>query len=381
MIGIHKKPDTHEKLRILSQDSQYDLACACGTKNSDEHRRRSDDSRWIYPVALPDGRTTYLFKTMVSNSCVNDCRYCPLRAGTDSRRCTLSESEIVRAFLDYYNRGVVSGLFLTSGVTGNPDCTMERINDVAAILRRKEGFRGYMHLKVIPGASDAAIEETVSLASAVSVNIEAPGERNFKVLTKGKDYLNDVIRPMKLISGLTAKGERYSRVKQTTQFVVGASGETDREIVKYTWGLYRRLDLQRVYFSAYQRGAGDSDLPGEHSALTNDQMLMREHRLYQTDFLFRKYGFDEGEIPFDSTGNLDLGIDPKEAWARLHPEFFPLNINKADRMELLRIPGLGHVTVDLIIRLRREGRIRSIHDLVRAGKRLSKAGEYVEFGA
>lgn len=380
MIGIYKKPDTHEKLEILSQDSQYDLACACGTRNTEDHRHRSDDNRWIYPVALPDGRTTFLFKTMISNSCVNDCRYCPLRAGTDSRRCTLTEGEIVKVFLDYYRRGAVSGLFLTSGVTGSPDRTMERINDVAAILRRREQFRGYMHLKVIPGASDAAVEETVSLASAVSVNIEAPGESNFKVLTKGKDYLSDVIRPIKLISRLTARGEKFSRVKQTTQFVVGASGETDSEIVKYTWGLYKRLDLQRVYFSAYQRGAGDADLPGEHSTLTNSDMLLREHRLYQTDFLFRKYGFSEGEIPFDSTGNLLLDKDPKEAWAKLHPEIFPLNINRADPMELLRVPGLGHVTVDLIMKLRREGRIRSMDDLGKTGKRLGKARGYIEFG-
>lgn len=380
MISIYKKPDTEEKLRILSQDSQYDLACACGTKQTEDHRHRSEDNRWIYPVALPDGRTTFLFKTMVSNSCVNDCRYCPLRTGTDSRRCTLTDDEIIKIFLDYYRRGIVSGLFLTSGVTGTPDRTMERINNAAAILRRREEFKGYIHLKVIPGASDAAIEETVSLATAVSVNIEAPGEKNFRILTSEKKYLDDVIRPMKLISRLTARGERYSRVKQTTQFVVGASGETDSEIVKYTWALYRRLNLQRVYFSAYQRGAGDSGLPGEHSPFTNEEMLAREHRLYQTDFLFRKYGFNENEISFDSSGHLPLDADPKEIWAKSHPEFFPLNINKADQMELLRVPGLGHVTVELIMKLRRDGRIRSMYDLGRVGKRLGKAAGYIEFG-
>ena len=373
-------PDTEEKLRILSQDSQYDLACACGTKNPDEHRKRSDDNRWIYPVALPDGGYTYLFKTLVSNICVNDCMYCPLRTGTDSRRCALNQEEIARAFMHYYRKGIVSGLFLTSGVTGNPDRTMQTINNVALMLRKREQFKGYMHLKVIPGASDAAIEETVSLASAVSVNIEAPGEENFRVLTRGKNYMNDVIRPLKLISRLTASGERYSRVKQTTQFVVGASGETDSQIVKYTWGLYRRLDLHRVYFSAYQRGAGESSLPGEHSPLTNKEMLTREHRLYQTDWLFRKYGFDESEIPFDTAGNLILDSDPKEIWAKRHPEFFPLDINRADMMELLRVPGLGHVTVDLIVKLRRERRIRSMDDLGKVGRRLAKAHEYIEFG-
>ena len=380
MISIHKKPGTREKLEILSQDSQYDLACACGTKDPEEHRKRSQDNRWIYPVVLPDGRHTFLFRTLVSNSCVNDCRYCPLRAGTDSRRCSLTREETVKSFLQYYRAGIVSGLFLTSGVTGNPDRTMQTINDIAYILRRKEQFKGYMHLKVIPGASDAAVEETVSLASAVSVNIETPGEKNFRILTRAKDYLNDVIRPIKLISRLTSKGERYSRVKQTTQFVVGASGETDSEIVKYTWGLYRRLNLSRVYFSAYQRGTGETDLPGEHSALTNREMLMREHRLYQTDWLMRRYGFKEIEIPFDSKGNLDLEYDPKEVWAKNHPEFFPLNINKADVHQLLRVPGFGHVTVDLITRARREGKIKSLDDLGKTGKRLIKAASYIEFG-
>ncbi len=380
MSSIIKKPDTRKKLEILSQDSQYDLACACGTKNPDEHRSRSHDDRWIYPVVMPDGRQTFLFKTLVSNSCVNDCRYCPLRAGNDSRRCSLTKEEIVSTFLQYYRAGTVSGIFLTSGVTGTPDRTMETINDVASILRKKEEFRGYLHLKVIPGASDSAVENAVSLANAVSVNIETPGEENFKVLTQGKDYMDDVIRPIKLISRLTSKGERYSRVKQTTQFVVGASGESDNEIIKYTWGLYKRLKLSRVYFSAYQRGTGDIDLPGENSKYTNREMLMREHRLYQTDWLFRKYGFTENEIPLDSDGNLYLETDPKEAWAKLNPELFPLNINKADISQLLRVPGLGHVTVDLIRKIRKERKIRSLDDLGKTGKRLQKAGNYIEFG-
>jgi len=200
------------------------------------------------------------------------------------------------------------------------------------------------------------------------------------VLTKGKNYLNDVIRPIKLISSLTQKGEKYYGVKQTTQFVVGAAGERDSEIIKYSWGLYKRLALQRVYFSAYQRGAGHNDLPGEHSPLSNMDMLTREHRLYQTDWLIRKYGFTEEEIPFNADGNLILALDPKEVWAQNHPEFFPLNINRADKMELLRVPGLGHVTVENILKLRREGRINSMDSLGRIGKRLSKANEYIEFG-
>jgi predicted DNA-binding helix-hairpin-helix protein len=272
------------------------------------------------------------------------------------------------------------GIFLSSGVTGNPDRTMDRINKTAVILRKKR-FKGYAHLKIIPGASDAAIEESVSLASSVSINIETPGEKNFIRLTKSKDYLDDIIRPLRLISRLTAKGSCFSRVKQTTQFVVGASHETDQEIVKYTWGLYKRLGLSRTYFSAYQRGLGASDLPGEACSRTNADILTREHRLYQVDWLIRKYGFNQDQIPFEQDGNLSLEMDPKEMWAKQHPDFFPLDINRAGKHELLRVPGFGPITVNAIVRLRTNGKkIRSIEALGKPGKRFRKAQEYVKFG-
>lgn len=379
MAWIHKTLDITEKLSILSQDSQYDLACSCGMNDADR-RHRSKDNKWIYPVVLPNRSKTFLFKTLMSNVCVNDCKYCPLRSGQDPTRCTLEPEEVVKAFLEYYRAGEVMGIFLSSGVIGNPDRTMDRITKTAMILRRKR-FKGYMHLKIIPGASDAAIEEAVSVASSVSINIETAGEENFNKLSTSKNYLEDIIRPMRLISRLTARGSRYSRVKQTTQFIVGAANETDHEIVKYSWGLYRRLGLSRVYFSAYQRGLGESDIPGEISSRTNDDILTREHRLYQVDWLIRKYGFKEDEIPFEQDGNLSLAIDPKEMWAKRHPEFFPVDINRAGKYELLHVPGLGPVTVSSILRLRKNGRkVRSIKALGKAGKRLKKAEKYIEFG-
>lgn len=380
MTWIQKSLDTQEKLSMLSQDSQYDLACACGM-NDEDRRHRSQDDKWIYPVALPNRKTqTFLFKTLISNACVNDCKYCPIRANQDPQRCTLEPEELVKIFLDYHRVGRVMGLFISSGVIGTPDRTMERINAIAAMLRGMR-FRGYIHLKIIPGASDAAIEEAVSLASAVSINIETAGEKNFKTLCTSKDYLEDVIRPMKLVSQLTQKGSRYSKVKQTTQFVVGASNETDQEIVNYSWGLYKRLGLQRVYFSAYQRGLGEPDLPGEHGSCSNNDILTREHRLYQVDWLIRKYGFQAEDIPFNQNGNLSLTADPKELWARNHPELFPLNINTADKYELLRVPGLGPVTVNTILVSRKNGgKIRSIRDLGKPGKRLKNAAKYVIFG-
>lgn len=380
MAAIITGPDVKEKLSILSRDSQYDLACACGT-GRDDSRRRSAENRWLYPASLPNGGTAVLFKTLISNVCVNDCGYCPIRADRDPRRCTLEPEDVVRAFLQYYVKGQAFGLFLSSGVAGSPDRAMDRINQVARLLRKTRGFRGYIHLKIIPGASDAAIEEAVSLSSAVSLNIETPGRQSFSRLSAGKDYHDDILRPIKLISRLTARGSRYGRVKQTTQFVVGASDESDREIVDCMGGLYRNLGLNRLYFSAYQRGLGRPELPGENSSLTNSELLTREHRLYQVDFLLRKYGFEAADIPMASDRNLSLLMDPKEHWALKHPEFFPVQINRADRYELLRVPGFGPVTVERVLRLREKGiRLQSIRDIDRQGKLLEKAKQYLVFG-
>lgn len=375
MTGLVSSPDTRQKLEILSADAQYDLACACGTGKDDRRRRGSGDG-WIYPVTLAGGGTSVLFKTLISNVCANDCRYCPLRADQDVRRCALTGEETVRAFLDYYTRGRVFGLFLTSGVPGTPDAAMEQLIRVARILRTRHGFRGYIHLKIIPGASAAAVEEAVSLSTAVSLNIETPGARHLARLSRRKDFLHDIVEPIKLVSRLTARGSRYERVKQTTQFVVGAAEETDAEIVRYMEGLYDRLRLQRVYFSAYQKGPGDSALAGE-GARTGRDALAREHRLYQVDFLMRRYGFAAAEIGFDPSGNLPLELDPKEEWARRHPEFFPLDINRAPARDLLRVPGLGEVTVRRIVERRKGSRIRALDEVARPTAWIRKAGGYL----
>jgi predicted DNA-binding helix-hairpin-helix protein len=354
MVSIISKPGTVEKLEILSADAQYDLACACGS-TKDEHRTRGTDGRWIYPITLQSGGTASLFRTLFSNVCANDCKYCPLRAQMDVRRCTLTPEETANIFLDYYNAGKVFGMFLTSGVIGSADATMERLNATAAILRKRHKFRGYIHLKVIPGASDAAVEQALSLASAVSLNIETPGADFFTTLSNTKSYERDIISPLKLISRLTDKGARYERVKHTTQFIVGAAGETDKDIIHYTAALYERLKTDRVYFSSYQKGLGDPSLPGEQRAVSaNGDIFIREHRLYQIDFLFRRYGFEEKDIIFDPNGNLSLSADPKELWAQSHPEFFPVNVNSALKYELLRVPGLGPNSVNKILKARKD---------------------------
>ena len=379
MTTILRKPDTLEKLKILSADAQYDLACACGSEK-DEHRKRGDDGKWIYPVTLPSGGRASIFKILLSNVCANDCKYCPLRDNMDIRRCTLETEETVRIFLDYYRRKKVFGIFISSGVVGTPDKTAERINAIARILRYRHQFKGYVHLKIIPGSSAAAIEEALSLASSVSLNIETPGADNLVKLSNKKDYLRDIIEPMKLISNLTAKGNRFQKVHQTTQFIVGAADENDHQIVRYMGGLYDRLHLNRIYFSAYQRGLGDANLPAENRLPENPaDVLTREHRLYQVDFLMRKYGFKDSEIIFDSNGKLLLDEDPKQIWADRNPHLFPLDINRATKFDLLRVPGLGLVTVNRILKYRKQSQIRRITDIGKPGKLLNKATQYLKF--
>lgn len=371
--------DTIEKLKVLSEDSQYDLACACGT-NKDEHRRRGQDSKWLYPVTLPQGGYSVLLKTLLSNACVNDCKYCPLRSEKNMKRCTLKPEEIASVFMEYVRRKKVFGLFLSSAVINNPDYTMEKINTVARLIRYWYNFKGYIHLKIIPGSSDAAIEDSFSLASAVSLNIETPGKKHFDLLSSRKNYMRDIIRPLKLMGKLTEKGSRFSRVKCTTQFIVGASDETDSEIIEYMSSLYNRLNFKRVYFSAYQKGLGSPDILGERQFLSNpEEPFMREHRLYQTDFLIRKYGFTKQDILLDKCGNLRLDKDPKEVWADSHPEYYPVRINRSDREALLKVPGLGPDTVSRILKMRQDRRIIRLDDLGIKGRRLEKAKSYVVF--
>lgn len=370
---------TQDKLGILSADARHDLSCACGS-TPDDRRRRGLDDQWLYPVTLQNGGRGLMFKTLVSNACSNDCQYCPLRSGSDStRRCALTPEEIVRAFMPYWHARRVLGIFLTSGVPTTPDAAMERMLATAEILRRREQFRGTLHLKIIPGASDAAIERAIQLASAVSLNIETAGEKHFAKLTRRKDYLASVISPIKKIAALTAPGMPRARVKQTTQFILGASDETDREVIRYMGGLYDRLHLHRIYFSAYQRGLGAPTLPGEQSTTPNSDLLTREHRLYQTDFLLRKYGFSAKEIACTADGNLPLHTDPKEYWAQTHPERFPVSLQHAAKEELLRVPGLGPIAVTRILERRKNGgRIRRLEEAGIRGALARKAAPWLK---
>ena len=373
--------DTQQKLEALADASRFDLSCACATQKG-EHRVRDGEGKWLYPVSLPSGGTSIMLKTLMSNACTNQCLYCPYRGTSNVPRYSLTPEEIVTVFMDYVRRKRIHGLFLSSGVMRDPDHTMSQLLAVAGILRRKHQYKGYIHLKIIPGVSDGAIEESLRLASAISLNVEAPHRAAFEQLSKTKDFDRDIVRCVRRISDLTAPGAKYAGVKQTTQFVVGAADEKDSEIVKATFGLYRRLRLSRVYYSAYQRGLGEPQLPGERRQLLNpEDALTREHRLYQVDWLMRKYGFSAEEIPFQADGSLSLQTDPKTIWAQRNPQLFPLDVNRAEKFELLRVPGLGPTTVGRILKLRAEGtRFHSERELVSFSRRLGGVGKYLKFG-
>jgi len=388
--------DIAEKLDILARDAQYDLSCACSTKRPEEHRKRSTSGSWLYPVTVASGGSGIMLKTLLSNSCANDCKYCPLRSDSDTRRISLQPDSLARYFMDLQSNRKLIGLFLSSGVIESPDFTMDRLIATADLLRNRYRYRGYIHIKIIPGASHAAIDRVLSLASAVSLNIETPGSIHFSKLSKSKQYENGIIQGLTYLSEQTAKGQRYSRISKTSQFIVGASDETDQEILKYTWGMYRSLGYDRLYYSAYQQGLGDSSIPGEQRDSTtcdesrqlllpelpilpnNTAPLMREHRLYQADFLLRSYGFSFQELLFDHSGNLDLRMDPKLLWAQNNPEFFPVSLSKGTKEQLLRVPGIGPILARRIIDHRKNHPLGSLDTLCTQNHLFEKARPFLQ---
>lgn len=364
-----------ERLALLANDSKYDLACSCGT-GDDTRRKRTLEGTWLYPVQLASGGSGIMLKTLLSNACSSDCKYCPLRHDGISNRCSLTPDEVASAFMDYHRRQWLLGIFLSSGIIGTPDGTMELLTATAEILRKKYSYRGYIHLKIIPGASRAAILRAFQLSSAVSLNIEVPGEKYFNELTSYKKFIPDVVGPMKFMSELTARGSEFSRIKCTTQFIVGAAKEKDNEIVRCMGSIYDNLKFKRVYFSAYQPPL-QTDFTLDDGS--NSARLMREHRLYQVDFLLRRYKFSAVEIPYDRTGNLDLSTDPKQRWADMNPQAFPVKVNTAGIEELLRIPGIGPTHAKAIVQKRRESRIRSWSEIGLKGRNAMKPMRYAVF--
>jgi putative DNA modification/repair radical SAM protein len=360
--------DVVQKIEALGESAQYDLCNACGAAT----RRRDDLGKWIYPAALPDGKRVRVLKVLLTNVCEKSCYYCGIRASRDVPRTSFEPEELAQAFDRLHRADLVDGVFLSSAVCAGAGRTMDRMLACVEMIRTKYAFPGYVHLKLLPGASEAHIERAIQLAHRVSVNLEAPSAERLGAIAPHKDFYHELAQPMQVAKRLIdASGGRLAPAGQTTQFVVGAAGEPDQEILSTTARLYDELNLARAYFSAFQ------PVPGTPLDGLSPTPAWREHRLYQADWLLRFYGFSFDELVFDSGGNLPRQADPKRMYAQAHPELFPVEVNRASREELLRVPGLGPRSVGRILRWRREGSLRELSDLSRLGAVASRAAPFI----
>ncbi len=379
---------TLNKLKILAEAAKYDVSCS---SSGTVRRGRKGDGvgNTVGGVGIchsfaDDGRCISLLKVMLTNVCMYDCAYCINRRSNDVPRATLSVSELVELTMEFYRRNYIEGLFLSSGVVRNPDYTMERLVKVAQDLRTVHRFNGYIHLKSIPGASRELVNRAGLYADRMSVNIEIPNESSLKYLAPEKDF-RSVYEPMGFIrQGVLENKEdrrkfrsapRFVPAGQSTQMIVGASPEHDRDILRLSSAFYAMPTMRRVYYSGYVPvNTYDARLP-----MLKQPPLVRENRLYQADWLMRFYKFTADEIVDDSHPDLELEIDPKLSWALRHPEFFPVDVNRADYESILRIPGVGVKSATLIVNARRFRRLNSEH-LRKIGVVMKRARYFITCG-
>ncbi|MBN9250170.1 MAG: putative DNA modification/repair radical SAM protein [Mesorhizobium sp. 61-13] len=374
-----------EKLAILSDAAKYDASCASsGSAKRDSLKSGgigSTEGMGICHSYAPDGRCISLLKILLTNFCIYDCSYCINRSSSNVRRARFSVDDVVRLTMDFYRRNYIEGLFLSSGVIRSPDETMGEMVEVARRLRLEEKFGGYIHLKTIPECSAELIERAGLYADRLSINIELPTDEGVKKLAPEKKPETIRLSMAKLRAKIEEKAEPTLRTKtrerfapggQSTQMIVGADKTSDDGILKTSARLYSSYQLRRVYYSAF------SPIPDSSSALPSQKPpLMREHRLYQADWLMRFYGFGQGEILQGTIdGMLDLAIDPKLAWALRNRGQFPVDVNRASREMLLRVPGLGTKVVDRILQTRRHRRLR-LEDVGRLAKSIAKLRPFI----
>lgn len=347
----------NEKLKILTESAKYDVSCSSsGSTRHGEGVLGNCLKGGICHSFTPDGRCISILKILMSNDCVFDCKYCVNRRSSDIKRASATVDEICDLVMNFYKRNYIEGLFLSSAIERNPDYTMERLVAVVAKLRNVHGFGGYIHVKGIPGADGALLNRAGLLADRMSFNLELPSEASLKLLAPQKSKKN-ILAPMGETSlEITRFEAEKSRRKflpagQTTQLIVGASPENDGKILKLSQALYNKMKLKRVYYSSYVPVNFSSGL-----LPTVPTGLLREHRLYQADWLLRFYGFSAEEIA-DENENLDVSMDPKCFWALKHPELFPVEVNTAPLEVLLRVPGIGVRSAYKIVHARRYGSI------------------------
>lgn len=337
---------------------------------------KEEKAAFVHPAQLPNGKQIKLLKTLLSSACERDCFYCPFRAGRDFRRATFKPQEFAELFMKLNNAKMAEGIFLSSGIAAGGANTQNKILDTAEILRKKFGYRGYMHLKIMPGAERGQVERAMQLADRVSINLEAPNTERLAKLAPHKIFIEELLRPLKWVEEIRQSQPAYKfwngRYPSTvTQFVAGGADESDLELLTTTNWLMKNVRLKRAYFSAFHP---IRDTPLENKAAVDP---IREHRLYQASFLLRDYGFDLEEMPFTQNGNLPLPTDPKLAWAQMNLSEKPVEINRAEKKDLLRVPGIGLQGAEAILSARKAGRLHDLSALKKLGIVVIRAAPFL----
>ncbi len=384
--------DIETKFQLVSSEMQFEPAeetpltgqsphapGPCGHSPADWEELSRDQKRStpIHMAAMPGGKRLPMLKTMLTTACERDCFYCPFRAGRSSmRRATLKPDEMAKTYAELNRGGVAQGIFLSSGIIKGGVSTQDKLIDTIEILRRKHNYAGYVHLKIMPGAEKDQVFRAMQLADRISVNLEAPNEKRLHALAPHKIFFDELLQRLQWADEIRRaqsphKGWHGKWPSLVTQFVVGAAGESDLEILSTTAYLTKQLRLARAYFSAFNPVR---DTPLENTAPENP---WREHRLYQSSFLLRDYGFDLEDMPFTQAGNLPLDVDPKLAWANQYLADSPVEVNRADRRDLLRIPGIGPKTADSILAARHLGALHDLRDLRAIGALANRAAPFV----
>lgn len=349
-------------------EAAEDACCPQGVRRPEEV--------YIFNAVTPGGKGIRLLKTLLSSACERNCFYCPFRAGRDFHRATFKPDELAGTFMALHQAGIAEGIFLSSGLIGGGVRTQDLLIDSAEILRHKLGFRGYVHLKIMPGAEHSQVERAMQLADRVSINLEAPNAERLSLLAPTKQYLHELLEPLRWVEEIRRNQPPHKAwngrwPSSTTQFVVGAVGESDLELLTTTEALYKHQRLQRAYFSAFKPATDTpfEGLPPESSR--------RELRLYQASFLLRDYPFELDELLFDANGRLPEDVDPKYAWASAHLKHSPVEINRASREELLRLPGVGPRTSRALLQARRATKINDLSQLKRLGVNPARVAPFI----
>ncbi|MDF9825630.1 putative DNA modification/repair radical SAM protein [Breznakia sp. PF5-3] len=342
-----------EKLKILADSAKYDVSCSSSgsdRKNTDKGIGNASLCGICHSFSA-DGRCISLLKILMTNSCIYDCKYCINRASNNIQRACFTPQEIADITINFYRRNYIEGLFLSSGIIKNPDYTMEMLCEAISILRNKYHFNGYIHAKTIPGASQDMINKLGLLVDRMSINIELPSNQSLKLLAPNKEK-DAILEPMKYIKNTVKQDRKFVRAGQTTQLIIGATPESDFKILSLAEGMYGKMNMKRVYYSAYVPLNHDDHLPA-----LKKPPLLRENRLYQADWLLRFYGFKVEDLLDDSHQNFNELLDPKADWALHNMDYFPVEINKADYYTLLRVPGIGVLSAKKIMAARKHHKL------------------------